>query len=57
VDRRLTPAVIGYLIVFGMCVAWPAQRLYWIVLGNLTFTINAVWVWRPRDGGAVRAPD
>ncbi|MCA9676312.1 MAG: hypothetical protein KC464_14840, partial [Myxococcales bacterium] len=47
IDHRLTAAAIGYAAGFAAACLWPEHRFFAMSGGNLVFTINAVWHWRP----------
>ncbi|HUH02573.1 MAG TPA: serine/threonine-protein kinase [Kofleriaceae bacterium] len=49
VDRRLAPSVVGFLIAFLVAARFPEHRFFAMSAANFGFTVNAVWLWRPRS--------
>ena len=49
-DRRLWPMAAGFAIAFLVVTRWPRALAWAISASNLVMTINAVWIWKPRDG-------
>jgi serine/threonine-protein kinase len=49
IDRRIAPSVLGYLIGFVVAARDPDRAMYIMAAANFTFTVNAVWAWRPAN--------
>jgi serine/threonine-protein kinase len=47
IDRRIAPSTLGYLVTFVVAARHPDHAMFAMAAGNLCFTVNAAWVWKP----------
>jgi len=48
-ERRITPAAIGFLLAFFAAAKWPRAIPLCMSLSNVVLTANLLAVWRPRE--------
>ncbi len=48
-DTKLWPSAVGYLVGFIVAVLWPSAVFPMMSIANLTFLVNVLWAWWPRD--------
>ncbi len=47
IDGGMAPTAVGYAVAFLLAARWPEHRFWVMAGGNLVFTLNAAWRWRP----------
>jgi serine/threonine-protein kinase len=47
IDRRMAPTTVAFLIAFLVAARYPTRALFVMSAANLSFTVNAIWAWRP----------
>lgn len=53
-DTKLWPSSVGYTLGFVVSVLWPGAVFPMMSIANLTFLVNALWAWWPRERGRAR---